>query len=260
MPSPLPESGGLPGLAIVLPCYNEADNLPLLLAAYAQAHAATGLPHELILVNNGSTDQTAAVLERELRRPELGFARVVTVPVNRGFGHGTFAGLQTARAEIVGFSHADMQYTPQDCLDAYHKLLAQPDPARALVKGQRAPRGLSAGLVTNTMALLASLVLLMRLTDINAQPKVFHRRHLARLARPPAGFQFDLYVLYTARRAGLKILTVPVTFGRRAHGQSKWAFSFLSRYRTIWATSVYIFQLRFGPPEPAPEMDAAHAD
>ena len=96
------------------------------------------------------------------------------------------------------------------------------------------------------MALLASLVLLMPLTDINAQPKLFHRSHLARLVRPPAGFQFDLYVLYTARRAGLKIDTVPVTFGRRAHGQSKWAFSFLSRYRTIWATIVYIFQLRFG--------------
>ena len=50
------------------------------------------------------------------------------------------------------------------------------------------------------------------------------------------------------RRALEAILavTVPVTFGRRAHGQSKWAFSFLSRYRTIWATIVYIFQLRFG--------------
>jgi len=96
------------------------------------------------------------------------------------------------------------------------------------------------------MAALASGVLLMPLTDINAQPKVFHRSHLARLHRPPDGFQFDLYVLYTARRAGLRVLTVPVVFGRRAHGQSKWAFSFVSRYRTIWATIVYIVKLRLG--------------
>jgi hypothetical protein len=86
----------------------------------------------------------------------------------------------------------------------------------------------------------------MRLTDINAQPKVFHRSHLERLRRPPEGFQFDLYVLYAARRAGLRVLTVPVVFGTRAHGHSKWAFSFVSRYRTSWATIVYIFKLRLG--------------
>ncbi len=252
----MPEGGpppAAPRLAIVLPCYNEAGNLPLLLASYAAAHAVHGLPHTLILVNNGSTDASAEVFARELQRPELSFARLVTVPVNRGYGHGLLTGLQAAASDdgtsedaILGYSHADMQYTPEDCLNAYRQLLAQPDPARVLVKGKRAPRGLSAALVTNTMACIASLVLLMPLSDINAQPKLFHRRHLARLVRPPAGFQFDLYVLYTARRAGLKFVTVPVTFGRRAHGQSTWSFSFLSRYRTIWATIVYIFRLRFG--------------
>ncbi len=231
--------------SVVLPCYNEADNLPSLLARYAEEWQAQNLPAELILVDNGSTDHTAEVLARELARPELAFARVVRVPVNRGFGHGTFAGLQAARGEVLGFSHADMQYTPRDVFDAYHCLRAA-GPQTVLVKGKRAQRGWSAALVTNTMAALASVVLLMPLNDINAQPKVFHRSHLARLTRPPDGFQFDLYVLYTARRAGLRVLTVPVVFGQRAHGQSKWAFSFVSRYRTIWATIAYIFKLRLG--------------
>jgi glycosyltransferase involved in cell wall biosynthesis len=235
-----------PRLSVVLPCYNEADNLPPLLERYAQTWQAQALPAELILVDNGSTDHTPEVLRRELARPELAFARVVTVPKNRGFGHGTFTGLQAARGTVLGFSHADMQYAPQDLFDAYHCLQQSPDPTRVLVKGKRAARGASASLVTNTMAVLASAVLLMPLTDINAQPKVFHRSHLARLTRPPDGFQFDLYVLYTARRAGLRVLTVPVVFGQRAHGQSKWAFSFVSRYRTIWATIVYIFKLRLG--------------
>jgi glycosyltransferase involved in cell wall biosynthesis len=239
----------VPRLSVVLPCYNEADNLPPLLERYAQEWQAQRLPAELILVDNGSSDHTGEVLQRELARPELDFARVVRVEQNRGFGHGTFTGLQAARGEVLGFSHADMQYLPKDVFDAYHCLMAAPDPTRVLVKGKRAARGLSASLVTNTMAVLASTVLLMPLTDINAQPKVFHRSHLARLTQPPDGFQFDLYVLYTARRAGLKVLTVPVVFGKRAHGQSKWAFSFLSRYRTIWATIVYIFGLRFGRAE-----------
>ncbi len=230
--------------SIVLPCYNEADNLPLLLDGYRQIWE--DLPAELILVNNGSTDHTAEALARELRRPELAFARTVLVPRNRGYGHGIVTGLQAARGEFVGFSHADMQCSPADLFRAYHRLNAEPDPAHALVKGKRGPRGFSAALVTNTMSLMASTVLFIRLTDINAQPKVFHREFLKHLTRPPDGFQFDLYVLYTARRAGMTLLTIPVVFGQRAHGQSKWAFSFLSRYRMIWATIVYLFRLRFG--------------
>jgi glycosyltransferase involved in cell wall biosynthesis len=236
-----------PRFSMVLPCYNEADSLPALLDGYAHEWDAA-VPAELILVDNGSTDRTPEVLRHELARPDRAFARSVRVPANRGFGHGTYTGLRAARGEIVGFSHADLQYRPGDLFRAYRLLASQPDPARALVKGKRAPRGLGPSLFTNTMAGLASAVLLMPLTDINAQPKVFHRSHLERLRRPPDGFQFDLYVLYLARRAGLRVLTVPVVFGQRAHGQSKWAFSFRSRWKTIWATIRYIFQLRFRGP------------
>jgi len=230
--------------SIVLPCYNEADNLPPLLERYVQVWQ--DLPAELVLVNNGSTDRTAAVLERELNRPAMSFARAVLVSENRGYGHGIYTGLQAARGEILGFSHADMQCSPADLFAAYHRLMAETNPAQCLVKGKRGRRGFFESLVTNAMACIATGVLWKKLTDINAQPKVFHRSHLQRLTDAPVGFQFDVYVLYRARRAGLKIVTVPVVFGPRAHGQSKWAFSFVSRYRTIWATIAFIFRLRFG--------------
>jgi hypothetical protein len=168
------------------------------------------------------------------------------VTKNQGYGHGIFTGLQAAQGEFLAFSHADMQCRPADVFQAYQRLVAAPNPANAMVKGKRGRREGSAALITNGMALLASAVLLTPLTDINAQPKLFHRRHLARLTQPPPGFQFDLYVLYQARRAGMEIVTIPVSFGRRAHGQSKWAATVFSRYRTIWATIVYIFRLRFG--------------
>ena len=77
--------------SIVLPCYNEADNLPLLLERYQQVWE--DLPTELILVDNGSTDQTAQVLERELSRPGMAFVRTVQVPINQGYGYGIYAGL-----------------------------------------------------------------------------------------------------------------------------------------------------------------------
>ncbi len=231
-------------LSIILPCYNEADNLPLLLEAYRAVWE--DLPAELILVDNGSTDQTAEVLQQEMQRSELAFARTLKIPQNQGYGHGIFTGLQAAQGEFIAYSHADMQCSPADVFNAYHKLVTQPAPTQTLVKGKRVKRDFSASLITTGMALLASAVLLTSLTDINAQPKVFHRSYVAKLSRPPVGFQFDLYVLYQARRAGLQIMTVPVVFGERMHGQSKWAANIFSRYRTIWATILYIFRLRFG--------------
>ena len=228
----------------MLPCYNEADNLPLLLERYLRVWQ--DLPTELILVNNGSTDRTAEVLDRELNRPELSFARAIVVARNRGYGHGVSIGLRAARGEFVGFSHADMQCDPADVFTAYHQLVAEADPARAMVKGRRVGRRRGASLVTNAMTLLASTVLLARLTDINAQPKVFHSSHADRLTNPPDSFEFDLYVLYRARQARLTVLTIPVEFGERAHGRSKWAFSLRSRYRMMLSTMIYIFRLRFG--------------
>ncbi|MFO0810370.1 MAG: glycosyltransferase [Gemmataceae bacterium] len=232
-------------LSVVLPCYNEAENLPPLLARYAAAWP--NFPAELVLVDNGSTDHTAEVLARELANPAYRFARTVRVPKNRGYGHGIATGLKAATGTFLAFSHADQQCAPEDVFAAYRLLRSQPDPAKAVAKGRRAKRDWSAQLVTTGMSLVASTVLLTPLTDVNAQPKVFHRSHLDRLANPPDGFPLDLYVLYRAKRAGLSVLTVPVVFGARGHGQSKWAFSFLSRWRTILNMVRYIVRLRFHP-------------
>jgi glycosyltransferase involved in cell wall biosynthesis len=231
-------------LSIVLPCYNEADSLPGLLALYREIWE--DLPAELILVDNGSTDETAAVLERMLTLPEYSFARSVRVEHNRGYGHGIATGLSSATGEYLSWSHADMQCSPTDPFRACHALTQAADPQRVVVKGLRTnSRGFTPQLITVGMTVIASTVLGTRLSDINAQPKVFHRDLLPFLGDPPDGFQFDLYVLYTARKRGYGIRTIPVHFGERIHGESRWAATFRSRFRTIMATIAYTFRLRF---------------
>jgi glycosyltransferase involved in cell wall biosynthesis len=229
-------------LSIVLPCYNEAENLPLLLERYRAVWE--DLPAELVLVDNGSTDHSAEVLARELQKPEYAFARTVQVMPNRGYGHGIWQGLQAATGEVLAFSHADMQCDAADVFRAYHVLTAQPDPPGAVVKGRRQGRGLQAEIITSGMSMIATGVLQMWLQDINAQPKVFPRRVLDHMPAPPPGFEFDLYLLHQARRAGLQEVTIPVIFGERAHGESKWSFSLFNRWRTILGVTGYIFELR----------------
>jgi glycosyltransferase involved in cell wall biosynthesis len=231
-----------PRLSVILPCYNEAANLPLILSRYAQV-APAGLAWELILVDNGSRDGSAEVLEQLLAQPGHAFARSVKVEINQGYGFGMASGLRAARGALLAFSHADMQCDPQSVFDA----LSAYDGAgggKLIVKGQRQGRAFGQELVTGGMSLLATVVLGRHLTDINAQPKLFPAALLRDLTRMPNGFEFDVYVLYRALRTGHRLLTVPVIFGARAHGQSKWASTLLSRWRTIARVAFYIFELR----------------
>ena len=226
--------------SVVLPCYNEADNLSLILEGYRRVWRDSC---ELVLVNNGSTDHTANLLEQELAKPENKFVRSVLVPVNRGYGYGVMAGVRAAKGEVIGISHADMQCDPLDLFRSYDRLMENSGNP-VLVKGKRGPREFTASLVTVGMSAIATMVLMTRLTDINAQPKVFPHSLVEHLINAPNGFELDLCILFTARKLGWQILEVPVIFRTRVHGTSKWAFSFTSRWKHIWATLKYIFKLR----------------
>ena len=87
-----------PQLSIVIPCYNEEQDLPLSMPPLFAALRRLGLRHEIVLVNNGSKDRTPELID--------GFAatepvRRVDVPVNQGYGLGVITGLRAARGELV---------------------------------------------------------------------------------------------------------------------------------------------------------------
>jgi glycosyltransferase involved in cell wall biosynthesis len=232
-----------PLLSVVLPCYNEEKNLPLILERYAQV-APPGLDWELILVENGSKDASAAVLQALLARPDYPFARGVEVAQNQGYGFGLASGLRVAKGEILAFSHADMQCDPRSVFEALAAYRAAGG-GKILVKGRRQGRAPAQELVTRAMGLIATLCLQRRLEDINAQPKLFPAGLMKNLGRLPDGFEFDVYVLYRALCSGHRLLTVPVIFAPRAHGESKWAHTFTSRWRTMARVALYILKLRF---------------
>lgn len=237
------ENSPIVPLSIVIPCYNESKNIPLILERLrVVAQQQPGV--EVILVNNGSTDDSAAVLKSQLTRDEWNFIQVVTVSKNIGYGHGIMAGLHVAHGEVLAWTHADMQTDPLDLLAGYQRFQQLNQPDKIILKGQRIHRRFGDWAFTLGMSCIASTILLTRLSDINAQPKVFHRSLLQKLTKPPTDFSLDLYLLYMAKRLGYRIETVPVNFGQRLHGESKWAFSFSSRYKTIFRTIKYIFALK----------------
>jgi glycosyltransferase involved in cell wall biosynthesis len=226
-------------LSIVLPCYNEARGLHSILARYAEVSA--GEDFELILVDNGSTDDTPKTLNALL--PKYPFARSVRVDVNQGYGHGLFTGLSAAKGEILCWSHADLQTDPADVFRALRLYRSADLPSRTLVKGQRFGRKWSEQFVSWSMQVLGSAFFWMRMHEINAQPKMFHRDLMVYMASPPRDFNFDVYVLFQAKRHGWRVESFPVKFPPRQYGVSNWAATTRSKFRTMLRSMRYMWRL-----------------
>ncbi len=229
-------------LSIVVPCYNEAANLPPLLERFRAVFLRDDV--ELVVVDNGSTDPTPALLAELL--PQVPFARTVRVPVNRGYGFGIRAGLAAARGDFLGWTHADLQTDPADTIAALSVIESSARPQHIFVKGSRRGRPAFDTFFTVGMSCFESVYLGARLWDINAQPNLFHRSFLDTWQSPPDDFSLDLYALWLARRQGLELVRVPVRFESRLHGTSHWNTSLGAKWKFIRRTIAYSRQLKRG--------------
>lgn len=224
--------------SLVIPCYNEAANLPLLLERCARVAATPGV--EVILVDNGSTDASPAVLLEAL--PRHPGCRSVRVEKNQGYGFGILSGLRAAEGDILGWTHADMQTDPLDALTGL--ALFDRHGQDIFVKGRRYGRPFGDVAFTIGMSAFETLLLGKRLWDINAQPTMFSRRFFALWRTPPHDFSLDLYAYYQARAVGLPVRRFPVRFGERAHGVSHWNVNWAAKRKFIRRTVDFSFELK----------------
>jgi polyisoprenyl-phosphate glycosyltransferase len=222
--------------SIVLPCYNEAENLELILKKF-EVTLKNNFPLEVVIVNNGSTDTTSLILRKlVLKYP---FITVVTIKKNLGYGHGIYSGLKKAKGHFIGWTHADLQTDPVDVIRAFKKLARTQHPLRTLVKGTRKKRNVFDNFFTVGMSIFESIYLGTTLWDINAQPNVFHKSLLLLLKNPPKDFSFDLYTLYIAKKNNFSIVRIPVFFSQRLYGNSKWNTGIASKINFIKRTLTF---------------------
>lgn len=232
---------------LVIPAYNEADNLQLLIDRVLEAATSAGYSSEefhLVLVENGSTDNSAQVLNELLKQEKYkNWLKPVRVAQNQGYGYGIWQGLSATSAKYVGWTHADMQCDPLDTFKALDIIEKSGNP-KLLIKGVRSGRNWKDCFVTKVFETLSRFILGLEANEVNAQPKVFKRDLLDEVKNPPMTFAFDLYILYVAQKNGFQIQNIDVLFPPRLHGASKWAASFLGRYKTILGMILYMWHLR----------------
>jgi len=224
--------------SLVIPCYNEAKNIPLLLERCRGVVVRPDV--EVILVDNGSTDDTPEVLLNLL--PGYPGCRSVRVEKNQGYGYGIVAGLKAAKGEILGWTHADMQTDPQDTLRGL--ALFEKYGNTIFVKGRRYGRPFMDIVFTIGMSIFETLLLSRPMWDINAQPNMFSRNFFDSWVTPPDDFSLDLYVYYQAQKKRLKVHRFPVRFGERAHGVSHWNVNWAAKQKFIRRTVDFSLQLK----------------
>jgi glycosyltransferase involved in cell wall biosynthesis len=228
-------------LTLVFPCYNEAERLPRTLATYlAQLSWHPGAV-EVLVVDDGSTDQTFAVAQAIAAQDHR--VRVIRSQPNHGKGFGVRAGMLEANGELLVFTDADGSYGPQEVARVTAALADAP-----VAIGSR-PAGWATGpparrLASRLFNRAIQALLGLPFGDTQCGLKGF-RRHAARELFGRArldGFAFDVELLFLARRLGLAVSEVPVRADVREGSKVQLAVDALSMLRDVlrvrrWAMS-----------------------
>ena len=227
-----------PTFSLVIPCYNEQDSIAKLGAELSQViNEWPGM--DVVLVENGSTDGTRAEIQKLTKRSKS--IRMVAIDKNQGYGFGVKTGLRVAQGRAVAWTHADLQCHPRDTLRGM-EIFERHD--RVFVRGLRVGRAAVDRFFSFGMAFLASIIFLIPLRDINAQPNIFPSELLGTLLDGPDDFSFELYAMVLARKLGYEEKRFPVFFGKRYAGLSSWNVSFVSRLKLSFTTLSYCFKLK----------------
>lgn len=221
-------------ISVVVPAYNEANRIPPTLDRIASYMPERHPDYEIIVVDDGSTDGTGAVVrERFATNPRVA---VVDYGGNRGKGYAVRYGMSRAKGDLVVFSDADLS-TP---IEEIEKMLPLVDQGYDIVIGSRAHaqadirehQPLYRELGGKLFNLLVRLVVMPGLHDTQCGFKLFRRATTAPILPHLRidGFAFDVEILAFARAAGLRIAEVPVV----------WINSATSRVRMSAASRAYL--------------------
>ena len=211
MSDPQPE--GSTSLTIVIPAYNEAERIGPTLDRIGQWLEETGRDAELLVVDDGSTDDTCGVVRA--RAESDGRLRLVENGENRGKGYSVAHGVREAKGAWILFSDADLSTPIEELL----KLEAARGQAEIAIGSRALPdsdlkkrQPFYREMMGRTFNLLVQALVFPGIQDTQCGFKLF-RADVARQLfdlRTIDGFAFDVEVLYLARKHGHTVTEVPV--------------------------------------------------
>lgn len=208
-------------VSIVVPTYNERQNLPRLVEALA---ANLAFPYEIIVVDDSSPDHTADLARDLAQRHPI---RVIERPAKAGLGSAYRDGFAAARGEVVLEMDADLSHDPRHVpalVEAVVRGAGVAVGSRYVAGGSVVGWGWYRRIVSGVGNGVARAVLRLGVRDVTSGFRAYSREaaKVVQDARSD-GYSFQVEALHLAKRRGLVIVEVPITFENRTVGKSKLA-------------------------------------
>ncbi|MCG3175919.1 MAG: Dodecaprenyl-phosphate galacturonate synthase [Candidatus Omnitrophica bacterium] len=240
-----------PLLSVIIPVYNEKANV----AELVRRVQAVGLRKEIVIVDDGSTDGTRELLKGTVV-PAYDNVRYLEHERNSGKGAALRTGLSAATGDILIVQDADLEYDPKDYLQIVRRF-RNPDThvvygsrfwkvnkylfiwhwfCNKFLGGHYEIRYLHHFLGIQALNLLANVLYFANITDEATCYKAFRRQVLDKVRLRCNGFDFCPEFTAKARKAGYRIVEVPITYHPRSHKDGKklnWRHGFEAIYTLV---------------------------
>ncbi len=202
-------------LSIFFPAYNEEANIENSVREAEVTLKKLGIPYEIIIVNDGSKDATAAIADRLTAENE--HVKAVHHDPNQGYGAALWSGIQAAKYQYVFFTDADLQFDLSELSILMHFV-----PEYKIVLGYRAPRRdpFLRLLNANLWNFLNRFLFGLRVKDIDCAFKLMDRELVASLPLKTRGAMMSAEMLIRLQRQGIAFKEIPVSHFPRLEGEA----------------------------------------
>lgn len=215
---------GLPSLTIVLPTYNEAENLVEFIPQIEDAFA--GVPFSILVVDDDSPDGTADVARRQ--GEIYGNVSVLTPPERRGLGAALRLGYSQADSDYILSSDADLSFSVEDMRCLFDTIRER---GADLVQGTRHQQGGHYAAPSLRIAIKKAFSVLgnfvvrhiasLPVTDCSANFRVIRRDAWLKIETQENTNAILFEMIFKCHHGGLRVSSIPVSFVDRRYGQSK---------------------------------------
>ena len=201
--------------SLVIPCYNEGKNLPILIKKYKRF--LKDPKNELVLVNNGSIDNTDEFFKKLSKFKNI---KTCKIKKNIGFGYGLKRGILATKGKIVIYSHADLEVNPNDILRSIKIFAKKNYNEKIFIKGNRINKIKNHWTFIDIFfsygyTILSFILFRKKLYDIHGMPVLFSKKLLKNLNYFPNEFSIDLAIYFHAKNNNFKIIRFPVNFNKK---------------------------------------------